>query len=139
MPILEVHERRGTRPFGFTLLEVMVVLILLGLASALVTPAFLQPPSREKDELQTVIDAARSMAIRNASTVTLSFTADGRWTAEESNGRGLADMSGGTLTARGTVAVRLLVSPLGGCALEGAVAGETTVTFDPVHCRLRTD
>jgi len=138
MPILEVIERRGTRPFGFTLLEVIVVLIIVGLGSALVTPAFLDRPSEEKDELQTVIDAARHLAIQNASTVTLSFTADGRWTAEESNGRGLADMSGGTLTGGGTLPVRLLVSPLGGCALEAADA-EPRLTFDPVHCRLRTE
>lgn len=139
MPILEVFERRGTRPLGFTLLEVMVVLVLLGLASALVTPAFLQPSSQQKDELQQVIDAARRLAIRNASTVTLSFTADGRWTAEESNGRALADMSGGTLDRGNTVPVRLLVSPLGGCSLEAAVASDPPLTFDPVHCRLRGD
>ena len=69
--------------------------------------------------------------------MTLSFAADGRWTATESSGASLAELPGGTLADARVPVVRLRVSPLGGCSLEGVPPREPTVTFDPIRCRLR--
>jgi type II secretory pathway pseudopilin PulG len=120
------------------MIEVLVVLILLGLASTMVAPAFREPTPEPRSELQEVVDAARRLAVRNAATITLSFTSDGRWTAEQADGLAPTDLRSGSL-AEGSLALRLQVSPLGACSLEAAQPAEPRVTFDPVRCRLATD
>jgi prepilin-type N-terminal cleavage/methylation domain-containing protein len=137
MPFPEAYRTQRPSPRGFTLLEVLVTLILIGVAAALVAPAFRDLPRTEKDELDVVIDAAKRVAVRNASTVTLAFAADGRWGATESNGASLVELPGGTLAQTGVPLVRLRVSPLGGCSMDGVPPAQPTLTFDPVRCRLR--
>jgi prepilin-type N-terminal cleavage/methylation domain-containing protein len=130
-----LQSRRDRR--AFTLLEVLVVLVLLAVAASLVAPAFPDMTRAREDELDGVIDAARQLAVRNASTVTLSFAPDGRWTAAGSDGSSLAELPGGTLDAGGQPNLRLRVSPLGGCSLDGIPPSEAALSFDPVRCRLR--
>ena len=138
MPIPEVLHRPSSRNArGFTLLEILVVLILLGVASTLVVPAFPDLPREEKHALDEVIDAARGLAVRNASTVTLAFGPDGRWTASQSNGSALSELPGGTIDQTDGPRIRLRISPLGGCSLDGVPPTEPPFTFDPVRCRLR--
>jgi hypothetical protein len=120
------------------MIEVLVVLVLLGLASTMVAPAFREPAPEPRSELQEVLDAARGLAVRNAATITLSFTADGRWTAEQAEGLAPAELRGGTLT-ESSAALRVHVSPLGACSLEAARPVEPLLTFDPVRCRLAAD
>jgi type II secretory pathway pseudopilin PulG len=120
------------------MIEVLVVLILLGLASTMVAPAFREPTPEPRSDLQEVLEAARGLAVRNAATITLSFTSDGRWTAEQADGLAPADLRGGTLP-KSSAALRVQVSPLGACSLEAAQPVGPFVTFDPVRCRLAAD
>jgi len=67
------------RRSGFTLVEMIVVLIVLGLAASLAAPMMsLRQPSDET-ALRRVIDFGRETAIRRAEAVVLEVSADGRW------------------------------------------------------------
>jgi prepilin-type N-terminal cleavage/methylation domain-containing protein len=90
---------------GVTLFELMVVLVLLGLAAALVTPALRTPEARpEPDTPGAGLRAARVQAMRRGETVRLEQP-DGTW----------------------------LVSPAGLCVPDAAPSAAGT-TWDPVRC-----
>jgi prepilin-type N-terminal cleavage/methylation domain-containing protein len=128
---------------GFTLLEVMVVLVLIGLASALVAPSLLSPQRRTDDAVARLIDSARRAAVQRAGPVTLSIATNGSWVLE-------AD---GVEPRRGTVnwphldPVRIHVSALGACTLGSTPASDRataqdynragpSLAIDAVQCRL---
>jgi type II secretion system protein H len=63
MPISATGNRRATHPPGFTLVELMVVLVILGLASTAVVMAIPDPGGRVRDEGERL--AARALAVRD--------------------------------------------------------------------------
>ncbi len=117
------------RSRGLTLIEMVVVIVLLGLLSALVVPSFLPPPLEPDDAVQRVIDAARRTALRRAETITLSFGPDGRWVSDRGG-------ESGTLADPPVSPMRLQISPLGKCLLDGTRGPEPAQSIDPVRCRL---
>ncbi|MBM4184965.1 MAG: prepilin-type N-terminal cleavage/methylation domain-containing protein [Gemmatimonadetes bacterium] len=119
---------------GLTLLELLVVLVLLGLAISLAAPSFLAPGGPPDDDVQRVIDVARRTAVRRAQAVTLAIESDGRWVIEGSSGLDSGRLLTGTVTWTQQSPVRLDISPLGACLLY---ARTSSLTIDPVRCRLR--
>ena len=117
---------------GFTLLEVLVVLVLIGLASALVAPSLLSPQRQSDDAVAQLIDAARRAAVQRAGPVTLSFATDGRWVM----------LAEGAEPRRGSIAwphaepARIHVSALGACTLDSPEDREPSLAIDAVRCRL---
>ena len=120
---------------GLTLLELLVVLVLLGLAVTLAAPAFLSSDRPPDDAVQRVIDSARRAAVQRAEAVTLAIEPDGRWVVEGVGGPDSLRLFTGTVAWVYGSALRLDISPLGACMLYSAA--EPRLTIDPVRCRLR--
>ena len=99
---------------GVTLLELLVVLLLLGLAVALTLPR-LSIPSRaaEGDPRARTVAMARALAVRRAEALRLEVDADGRWRLLARD----SVLQGGALPGGGA-RLRLVLSPLGVCVPE---------------------
>lgn len=119
---------------GFTLVEILVVLIILGLAFTLAIPALFSPRDSE-DATQRVVDAARHAAVRRASPAVLSIEPDGGWSLELASEREPGSGSQGQLDWPYEFAVRIHITPMGACILETASL-EKALTIDPLRCRL---
>lgn len=114
---------------AFTLLELLVVLVLLGLAAAFVLPT-LRLPVRATDAA-TALERARAIAVRRGEAVRLEHDAAGAWTV-----RATADTTGAILLAGISGAASphsMVISALGACLPEGSVAVGTRA-WDPVRC-----
>ena len=126
--------REGSR--GLTLLEMVVVLVLLGVALALSFPSLVPPRAATDDPLQRVLDDARRFAVRRAEPLSLAIEADGRWTLEASDRLAPEIIRSGQLDGTRGAALRVLVSPLGACWIEGSRSAGAPPTLDPALCRL---
>src|SRR2546425_2610395 len=123
---------------GFTLVEMLVVLILMGLAAALVAPARLAP-HRRGVTLSDLVASARETAARRGEVLHLTIEPTGQWRLE-----GGANTLDGTLAA-GRVEpflatpVTLIVSPLGSCAFDVRTASAASaLALEPLTCEIRT-
>lgn len=122
---------------GFTLLEVVVVLVLIGLTTTLVAPALLSPSDEPSASLQGVIRHAQDLSLRRGETLVLEVSTERRWTvlgsavAEDVVDRG--GLEGDAPRGR----VELWVTPVGSCgwALETA-ASDWIPPLDPLTCTL---
>lgn len=121
---------------GFTLLEAVVVLVLLGLLAALSAPALAPPAKDSGHPLQLVLDDARRAALRRAESLTLTFRSDGGWALEPDRELLGEPLGSGRLAQPIDADLRIRISPLGSCWLETARA-EATLAMDPLTCRLR--
>jgi prepilin-type N-terminal cleavage/methylation domain-containing protein len=119
---------------GFTLLEVTVVLVLLGIGFALAIPAFITPMRDPDDAVQTVVDAARRAAVRRAETVVLRIARNGEWSIEAS--RDGEELRAGRVTWPQALPLVVRISPLGACLVESDVA-QPSITVDPLLCRVK--
>jgi prepilin-type N-terminal cleavage/methylation domain-containing protein len=125
---------------GFTLLEVLIVLALLGILASQVAPAFpTRPPGAGRDA-GTVLEAARRLAVQRAAPLVLSYLPDGTWVLTSFPADGGAPVASGTLASPSPTALRFHISPLGGCTLSvPAQGGSASPAIDPVHCRIREE
>jgi prepilin-type N-terminal cleavage/methylation domain-containing protein len=124
---------------AFTLLELLVVLVMLGLAAAFVLPV-LQRPLKSSDE-RTVLERARAVAVRRGESVRLEFDASGAWTVRataDTTGAVLLSGQASTTASDGGLARSTLISALGACLPEGAaVLGGGA--WDPTRCAVARD
>jgi prepilin-type N-terminal cleavage/methylation domain-containing protein len=135
VPTLPIQLRRPPPRCrrGFTLLELLVVLVLLGLAATFVLPS-LRIPAGARGE-STALERARATAVRRGEAVRLRVSGDGGWTVQAT-----ADTSGSILLA-GTGAdastpfgaQSIVVSALGTCLPEGVPAAGSGA-WDPARC-----
>ncbi len=130
--VLDRNTRPATWRQGFTLLEVLVVLILLGIGFALAVPAFITPRAGSNNEVQRVIDGARRVAVRRAEALTVWFDASGNWVVD--TGRRDTEPLTGNVEWEHSSAIRLRISPLGACVLDSV---EPSLSIDVVRCRLQ--
>src|SRR2546425_4268965 len=106
-----------TRRAGFTLIEMLVVLVLMGLAVALVAPA-LFPARHDESALKALLGSARAAAARREQVVYVRIDPAGRWRME-GNAAALAEtLAAGRLDPIFSTPVTLVVSPLGSCAFD---------------------
>ena len=117
---------------AFTLLELLVVLVLLGLSSAAVLPVFRLPAA---PPAESPLVRARALAVRRGESLRLEILPDGRWQVASA-----ADTTDATLlhgriaddTSRGARR-SFVISPLGTCLPDGpSLPG--TPAWEPVRC-----
>jgi prepilin-type N-terminal cleavage/methylation domain-containing protein len=127
---------RRLRP-GYTLLEMLVVLALMGLAAALVLPA-LRTTGHRDSGLQTVVTATRAAAAHRGEVIYLRVEPDGAWHMEGGGSPLEGDLTGGRIDALSTDPLTLIVSPVGSCAFDvrSTAAAAAVVTLDPLTCEI---
>jgi len=120
---------------GFTLLEVVVVLVLLALAAAVVAPSLLSTRPENASEIQALVGSTRQAAVRRGETVHLRIDRTGAWQAIAGTEPGQDPMMSGQLAGPPASPADLIFSPFGTCApaVESA-ADETLAAFDPLTC-----
>lgn len=117
---------------AFTLIEMIVVLAIMGIALAVVGPALIFPENRSS--LEQVMSDSRTAAIRRSEQVTLSVEKNGSWRMYVS--RSAANvLRSGQLNENIPGPVAIEISPLGLCTLE-AEKSVPAVTLDPFSCTL---
>ncbi len=122
---------------GFTLLEVVVVLVLLSLAVALVAPSFRRLPHAEGSGVVALIHHAREAAVRRGEAVRLRINRAGRWRLTGEAGRGTEILMAGDSGPIGSYDLALVFSPLGTCGPDPDVSGPTAVlALDPLTCEV---
>ncbi len=102
---------------GLTLLELLVVLTLLGLAAALAAPALRPPAAPPATPLARTVAEARATALRRAEALQLDVDSDGGWRLRARD----SVLARGQLDARAAgdaLPLRLAISPLGVCVPE---------------------
>lgn len=117
----------STAASGFTLLEVVVTLVLLGLAAALVAPTF-RTETAPRDDSVAVLARSREMAVRRAQTLVLQIDAQGRWTLTPV---GDTTSIGSGVIQSGGPPVRMRISPLGVCLAENNSVADS---WDAIAC-----
>jgi prepilin-type N-terminal cleavage/methylation domain-containing protein len=116
---------------GFTLLEVLVVLILLGVGFGLAVPAFATHEDDGADGVQRILSTARRAAVRRAEAITVSIAPSGDWMID--NGDRAATPQTGTLDWQPGAHMRVRISPLGACVLD---TNDASLSIDAVSCRI---
>lgn len=147
-------QRFGTQRRGVTLLELLVVLVLMAIASALVVPALRFPSAswatddggsltgqRQSGLLPTpevdgVLAGARRLALKRGEPVRLRVASDGVWA--------VVRLSGGEAIQNGRVTQRLSWQPdltidaTGTCVLSASVVPRAgAAAWDALACRWR--
>ena len=120
------HARIRTST-GFTLLEIVVTLVLLGLGTALVAPMF-RRDALPGNAYAGVVSAARELAVRRAQRLVLEFDDRGQWRLSALGDS--TSIGSGILTER-VAASRLAITPLGACFHE---LGVDARDWDAVAC-----
>ena len=119
---------------GYTLIEVIVVLVLMALATALVAPALVTPRDHTA-AITDVIGHGRALAIRRAEAVELRVAPSGAWRLDGIASSEAGPLATGTMTAPPAAAITLVFSPLGACAPDVATAvAATSLHLNPLTC-----
>jgi prepilin-type N-terminal cleavage/methylation domain-containing protein len=115
---------------GYTLIEMIVVLLLLTIAATVVAPSFILPRHDASSSLLDIVQSGRAAAVRRGELVHLHIAGSGEWQLT----------AGGTVLSSGRVAdtrgsADLLFSPLGSCgSVPEDPVPEALANFDPLTC-----
>ena len=115
---MDLVTRRSQEPgrSGYTLLEVMVVLVLLAVAAAVVAPSLLSSGPDRSSALPTLVATARAASVRRGEVVHLRIARTGDWQARAGTGTTSQLLMSGRLPDAPASAIDLIFSPLGTCA-----------------------
>jgi prepilin-type N-terminal cleavage/methylation domain-containing protein len=135
----EIVQPASATRRGFTLLEIVVVVILMGIAAGLVIPALLPPRRPDGSPLSDLVRSARQTAARRGETLYVTISASGQWRFD-----GAASVTEGPL-ATGTIdeyqwpGGTLVVSPIGTCAFD-VRSGDAAraLPLDPLTCEVHS-
>lgn len=130
LPLQYAGSIRG----GFTLLEVIVVLILLAVAAAVVAPSFSFTGSEPSSPLRGLVATAREAAIRRGETVHLRIDRSGTWQAVAGTPSRSEVLMVGRLAGAPGGPVDLIFSPLGTCGLAVESQSVSLGAFDALTC-----
>ncbi len=118
----DVTQRARDRA-GLTLIEVIVVLLLLGLAAALAAPAFVARQADAESQLASVIRGARELAERRGEIVHLQVGASGVWQVEGAASPEAGVLARGRLDEFAAPPFTLVLAPIGTCDFDVRSAG----------------
>lgn len=136
--ICELRTRDVSK--GYTLIEMIVVLVIMGLAAALVAPTIFRSPAYDRQrQLTTLISVARDAAAKRGEVIYTSIQPNGAWTME---GGGLpleGELTHGRMDPLSTAPLTLIVSPVGSCSFDvrSTAAAAAAVRLDPLTCDIR--
>lgn len=128
-----------TKARGFTLLELIVVLLLMGVAAGLVIPALLPPRSADSSPLSDLVRSARQTAARRGEMLYVSISASGQWRFDGAASLEEGPLATGALVDYQAPGGTLVVSPIGTCAFDvrsGAAA--QAIPLDYLTCEVRS-
>jgi prepilin-type N-terminal cleavage/methylation domain-containing protein len=124
---------------GFTLVELLVVLVVMGLMVGLVAPAVVpRPAPDERGSLAPAIRFAREAAVRRSEIVHLRIDASGAWRVDGTSSSDDGPLATGRVERYDHGAATLVASPVGTCAFDARSArvGEALL-LDPLTCEIR--
>ncbi|WP_411280580.1 prepilin-type N-terminal cleavage/methylation domain-containing protein [Gemmatimonas sp.] len=116
---------------GLTLLELLVVLVILAITTAIVPLAWRSPRAAEGSALDGLTQTARREAIRRGEELRLRVDADGSWVLAARDGTDIIE-TGHSAAPDEPVSIR--VDALGTCRPGSDIAG-SGVSFDMLRCR----
>lgn len=124
---------------AFTLVEVVVVLLLMGLAAALVAPSLVPRRAAARSGLDAAIENARTAAVRRGEVVRLRVDRSGAWRMDGAASADAPPLATGRVDAGAHGGLTLLFSPLGTCGSEvGDEAAAAALGLDTATCERRT-
>ncbi len=121
---------------GFTLIEIVVVLILVGLATALTAPALLYPPEEDGTALSGVVEGARRLAEGRGETLYLTVEAGGGWSVTGAASGEEGPLAQGVMDPYSGPGLRLFLSPLGTCGLDIRTPTSASFRISPLGCQV---
>lgn len=122
---------------GFTLLEVLVVLILLGVAAGLVAPALRPPPRPDESGVAVLVRRARQTAARRAETIYLGLSPTGAWRIDGAASLAEGALATGVVTDYTGPPATLVISPIGTCAFDlRSSAAASALPIDVLTCEV---
>ena len=133
-----VSPKANGQRAGYTLIEILVVLILMGLAAALVVPSML--PSREEDvpSFTALVKTTRQSAVRRSEVVYLEISASGDWRLDGAASLEEGPFASGRLANYDGPQATLLASPLGSCAFDVLSSeASASISLAPLTCEVR--
>ncbi|MDQ3674410.1 MAG: prepilin-type N-terminal cleavage/methylation domain-containing protein [Gemmatimonadota bacterium] len=125
---------------GFTLVEILVVLILMGLMAGLVAPAVIPPRAPEDPtfRLRELLRSSRNAAVKRGEVVRLSLHPTGEWEVVGMASAPPDVIEDGRLEVVTGLRMTLLFSPLGTCSPDFLSEATTAALgFDPLVCDFR--
>lgn len=128
--------RQSKPAHGYTLLEIAVVLLLIGMAAALAAPVLLRmnPGRSGFDEL---IATAREAAVKRGEVLYLRVSTSGQWSLEAASAPTPDPLASGHVEPVGAP-LTLVISPNGSCMFDVAtVARGTPLRLDPLTCEVQ--
>lgn len=124
------------RNSGYTLLEMIVVLVLLTIAAAVVAPSLHLPGTNDPASLKAVIGKTRETAVRRGELVRLHIAPSGVWQANA--GTTPETLMAGRLNGTMERSIDLVFSPVGSCGATPETTSQATEEIDPLTCEVRT-
>ncbi len=137
---------------GVTLLELLVVLVILGIAAAFVGPPLLSTRPRNDSpaqQVETLLTSVRRGAVQRGEPVRLRLEDDGAWAVVGQRSGSIVDTGRLAASAR---RLDITVDPRGTCtpvqasrgangasARDSAVGALNGLSFDPLACRTVAD
>jgi prepilin-type N-terminal cleavage/methylation domain-containing protein len=116
---------------AFTLLEILVVLVLLGVSAAMVVPS-LRLPGPMAAGAPAPLERARALAIRRGETLRLTADVRGSWqVTAEGDSVGLVLLSG---DAGAPAGAPIVLTALGVCLQSGSAPEGNAPDWDPARC-----
>ena len=123
---------------GFTLVEMVVVLLLISLSAVLVAPALFRQPKAAEPPLAPLLRTTRETAVRRAEVVYLHIATGGEWRVQGAASPEQEALATGRLAGFGGPPLTLVFSPIGTCAFDARSAGiARTLILEPLTCELR--
>lgn len=121
---------------GYTLIEIIVVLVIMGLAATLVAPALFRSPTYDRQrQLTALVQSARSAAADKGEVVYVRIEPSGAWDMEATEGQ----FSNGRIDRLSGSPLTLIVSPVGSCSFDvrSSAAAAAAIALDPLTCDVR--
>ncbi len=119
---------------GFTLVEMIVALAVIGLALAVVAPSLILPP-RESGITQALTSARRA-SVRRGETMTLTVESDGKWKLTSGRSSTGETLLAGNIEDGDIFAAEIVISPIGICTVQRGRLTHAGDRFDPLTCSL---